>query len=85
MKNENGKWEWEMRMKNEHKVINQNNRKRFWVVKLTYNNESLNNSIKYDRRVLKIKNVNENENENENENKNEKWEQSYELTKKNFL
>ena len=28
------------------------NKKRFWVVKLIYNNESLNNSIKYDRGVL---------------------------------
>ena len=31
-------------------------KKRFWAVKLIYNNESLNNSIKYDRKVLQIKN-----------------------------
>ena len=31
------------------------NKKRFWAVKLIYNNERLNSSIKYDRRVLQIK------------------------------
>ena len=34
----------------------------------------LNNSIKYDRRVLEIKNENENENENENDYEHGKWE-----------
>ena len=46
------------------------NKKRFWAVKLIYNNESLNNSIKDDRGVLSIKMRNENENGNENENEN---------------
>ena len=32
------------------------NRKRFWAVKLIYNNENLNNSIKYDRGVWKMRN-----------------------------
>ena len=32
------------------------NRKKFWVVKLIYNNERLNNSIKYDKGVWKMRN-----------------------------
>ena len=35
-------------------------KKRFWAVKLIYNNESLNNSIKYDRGVWEMRNENEN-------------------------
>ena len=65
------------------------NKKRFWAVKLIYNNERLNNSIKYDRGVLemrmvmKMKNVNEKwewlwkwkmRMRNDNDYENEKWE-----------
>ena len=56
-------------------------KKRFWVVKLICNNESLkrlNNSVTYDRGVWEMKNE-------KWEMRNEKWEQDYKLIEKDFF
>ena len=59
------------------------NGKGFWAVKLIYNNENLNNSIKYDRGVLLMKM--RMYMRTRMKMRNEKWEQSYELTEKKKL
>ena len=70
------------------------NKRRFWAVKLIYNNKRLNNSIKYDKEYykqkIKMKVWKEYckwEMRMRMTNRNEKWEweYSYELTKKIFF
>ena len=60
------------------------NRKKFWVVKLIYNNERLNNSIKYDKGVWKMRNEKwKMRMRMRMRNENEKWEMRMRTTNEN--